>query len=87
MRECLYSATLVTHHGTTPHHRTLSMLIDDFEITLRRYKRMHSMEQRKAGLHELREVYKAAPDAQDPVVVLQLLRQYVYNRTEQLSAA
>lgn len=63
------------------------MLIDDFEITLRRYKRMSSIEQRKEGLHELQEQYKASPDAQDPVVILQLLRRYVYNRTEQLVAA
>lgn len=68
-------------------HRTLSMFIDDFEITLRRCKRASNVETRRAALQQLQHQYRAtSADVEDPDVVLQLLRRYVYNRTQQIAA-
>lgn len=67
--------------------RTLGMFIDDFEITLRRCKRVSNKEMRRTALKELQHQYRAtSADVEDRDVVLQLLRRYVYNRTQQIAA-
>lgn len=64
------------------------MFIDDFEITLRRCKRVSNDDMRRAALEKLQHQYRAtSADVEDPDVVLQLLRRYVYNRTQQIAAA